>query len=104
MSTTAPENARKDSTPIDYSAMTTLGSIPAYFAKRQPDAIAMRFEGRDTDYATLERHANRVANALTAAGSAPGDRIAYVGKNTDLFFELLFGATSALSESKYGCE
>ncbi len=95
MSTTAAENARKDSTPIDYSAMTTLGSITAYFAKRQPDAIAMRFEGRDTDYETLERHANQVANAFTASGCAVGDRIAYVGKNTDLFFELLFGAAKA---------
>ncbi|MBD5633813.1 MAG: AMP-binding protein, partial [Candidatus Eremiobacteraeota bacterium] len=72
--------------------MPTLGSIPAYFAKRQPRALAMRFEGRDTDYETLERHANQVANALTAAGCAAGDRVAYVGKNIDLFFELLFGA------------
>ena len=95
MSTTAAENARRDSTPIDYSAMTTLGSITAYFAQRQPHAIAMRFEGRDTDYATLERHANQVANALTTSGCGVGDRIAYVGKNTDLFFELLFGAAKA---------
>jgi acyl-CoA synthetase (AMP-forming)/AMP-acid ligase II len=29
---------------------------------------------------------------LIAAGIAPGDRIAYVGKNSDYFFEILFGA------------
>jgi len=75
--------------------MPTLGSIPAYHAQRRPHALAMRFEGRDTDYATLERHAVQVANALTAAGITQGDRIAYVGKNTDLFFELLFGAAKA---------
>jgi acyl-CoA synthetase (AMP-forming)/AMP-acid ligase II len=95
MSTSAAENARRDAPPIDHAAMATLGSIPAYFAKGQPRAIAMRFEGRDTDYETLERHAHQVANALAAAGCKPGDRVAYVGKNTDLFFELLFGAAKA---------
>ncbi len=95
MSTTAAEDARRDASPIDYADMPTLGSIPAYHAQRRPHALAMRFEGRDTDYATLERHAVQVANALTAAGITQGDRIAYVGKNTDLFFELLFGAAKA---------
>ena len=95
MSTSAAHNAPKDVSLVDHAAMPTLGSIPTYFAKRQPRAVAMRFEGRDTDYATLERHANQVANALAAAGCADNDRIAYVGKNTDLFFELLFGAAKA---------
>ena len=38
---------------------------------------------------------NRVANALIALGVKPGERIAYLGKNSDIYFELLLGAMKA---------
>src|SRR5262249_53943049 len=38
---------------------------------------------------------NRVANGLKALGVKPRERIAYVGKNSDIYFELLFGAIKA---------
>ena len=44
------------------------------------------------DFGTFAAHIRRVAGALVAAGGRPGDRVAYLGKNGDLFFELLFGA------------
>ena len=34
----------------------------------------------------------KVANGLIALGVLPNDRIAYLGKNTDLYWEILFGA------------
>ena len=80
---------------IDHGAMTTLGAIPAYFAKDRPDRIATHFAGRDTTWAELDARANRVANALIAAGLEPGDRVAFIGKGSDEFFELLFGASRA---------
>ncbi len=55
-------------------------------------ATAMEFEGRITSFATFDRHSNQVANGLLALGLKPGERIAYLGKNSDIYFELLFGA------------
>ena len=57
-----------------------------------PDKAAFTFEGRVTDFATFDRHTDQVAAALHAAGIGPGERIAYVGKNSDVFFEALYGA------------
>jgi len=64
-------------------------------AKSRGDAIAFEFEGRITTFAEFDRNTNRVANALKATGVKPNDRIAYLGKNSDVFFELLMGAMKA---------
>ncbi len=60
-----------------------------------PDKTVFAFEGRLTSYATLQRHARQMANALITAGITPDQRVAYVGKNTDIFFELFYGAMAA---------
>jgi len=43
-------------------------------------------------YAELNRRSNRVAQVLAAAGVAEGHRVAFLGRNSAEFFELLFGA------------
>ncbi len=55
------------------------------------DAIAFEFEGRATTFAGLDIKTNRVANALKALGAQPRERIAYLGKNSDIYFGLLLG-------------
>ncbi len=77
---------------IDYDRMTTLGEVARYHAAERPNAIAFSFEGRDTTYGQFDAHTNQVGAALTASGVKPGDRIVYIGKNSDHYFELLFGA------------
>jgi long-chain acyl-CoA synthetase len=77
---------------VDFDQMPTLADIPRYHAKERPDAVALSFEGRNTTFAQFDRHTNQVANALLAEGVTKGQRIAYVGKNSDHYFELLFGA------------
>jgi acyl-CoA synthetase (AMP-forming)/AMP-acid ligase II len=64
-------------------------------ARRRGDATAQIFGSRVTSYATLDRRASQVANGLIAAGVRPRERIGYLGKNNDLFFELLLGAMKA---------
>src|SRR5712664_416529 len=64
-------------------------------AKSRGNAVAFEFEGRQTSFAEFNIKTNRVANALTALGVKPGDRIAYLGKNSDIYFELLLGAMKA---------
>src|ERR1700726_4905501 len=64
-------------------------------AKARGDAIAFEFEGRLTSFAELDIKTNRVANGLKALGVKRGERIAYLGKNSDSYFELLLGAMKA---------
>src|ERR1700686_2327491 len=64
-------------------------------AKARGNAIAFEFEGRRTSFAELDIKTNRVANALRAIGVKPRERIAYLGKNSDIYFELLLGAMKA---------
>jgi len=78
---------------VDFTRMQTLGDIARYHARERPDAAALVFEGRESSFADFDRRTNQVANALLAEGLKAGDRIAYVGKNSDHYFELLFGAT-----------
>jgi acyl-CoA synthetase (AMP-forming)/AMP-acid ligase II len=56
---------------------------------------AFEFEGRRTSFAGLDIHTNRVANGLKALGVKPHERVAYLGKNSDIYFELLLGAMKA---------
>jgi fatty-acyl-CoA synthase len=64
-------------------------------AKSRGNAIAFEFEGRQTSFAELDIKTNRVANALKAIGAKSHARIAYLGKNSDIYFELLLGAMKA---------
>jgi acyl-CoA synthetase (AMP-forming)/AMP-acid ligase II len=64
-------------------------------AKTRGDATAFEFEGRRTSFSEFDINTNRVARALLALGVKPGERIAYLGKNSDIYFELLLGAIKA---------
>src|SRR5690349_7711908 len=64
-------------------------------ARARPDAIALIHRERRTTYGELEARVMQAANGLLAMGLRPGDRIGYLGKNSDLYFELLFGAIAA---------
>lgn len=81
--------------PVDFDAMPLVGDIPRYYARRKPNAVVTWFDGRETDWATFDRHVNQVANALIAAGAKHGDHIAYLGKGNDEFFELMFACAKA---------
>src|SRR5690348_1019792 len=82
---------------IEMSDMTpnppqTLGDVARLQAQQRGGDIAYTFEGRATTFADFDRHTNRIANGLIAAGLKPGTRIAYLGKNSDYYFETLIGA------------
>jgi long-chain acyl-CoA synthetase len=79
-------------TAIHFDHMPTLGDLARYQARERGAATALTFEGRETSFAAFDRHASQVAGALIAEGVTKGKRIAYVGKNSDHYFELLFGA------------
>ncbi len=67
----------------------------ARHAAEQGEQVALRFGERTTSYAAYHRHASQIANGLAAMGLCPGDRVAYLGKNSDLAVELCLGAARA---------
>lgn len=79
----------------DRTLIRTAADIPGQQARLRPDAVALLFEGRATTFADLEAASNRCANALIAAGVQPGDRVAVLAKNIDLFFVLWLGCVKA---------
>ena len=81
--------------PEEFDAMPTMGDVARHHGKARGEQIALSFEGRITTYAELDWHTNQVANALIAAGVKKGEAIAYLGKNSDHYFELVLGAAKA---------
>ncbi|MFN3517995.1 MAG: fatty acid--CoA ligase [Sphingomonas sp.] len=73
----------------------TFGEALARHAAERPQQVALRFEDRVTDYATFDAHASQIANGLLAMGLKHGDRVAYVGKNSDWAVELALGTARA---------
>jgi long-chain acyl-CoA synthetase len=78
--------------PEEFEQMATLGDVARYHGRTRGGQVALSFEGRITTYGEYDRHTNQVAHALIAAGVKKGDAIAYLGKNSDHYFELVLGA------------
>ena len=80
---------------FDLDRLTSLADITREQARHRPAATALVFEGRHTRFDELDARASQVANGLAALGLKPDSRLAYLGKNSDRFYELLFGAFKA---------
>lgn len=63
---------------------------PGVYAKTQPDkaAVIMDSSGRAVTYKELDERSARLAQVLHAQGLRPGDRIALLGENKPLFYEV----------------
>jgi acyl-CoA synthetase (AMP-forming)/AMP-acid ligase II len=74
-----------------------IGDIPSLGASRCPDRPAIIFADRNREltYAQLDRSCDAFAAFLEERGIRSGDRVAYLGKNNDLYFSVLLGAIRA---------
>lgn len=90
---TRPKPGRHEMT--SSTRLRTLPDLLALHAARAPDGIALQFEGRVTTWTQWEHGASTVARALLAKGWRAGTRIGYLGKNSDRFFHVFFGAARA---------
>ncbi|MEV0251811.1 long-chain-fatty-acid--CoA ligase [Nocardia sp. NPDC050712] len=61
-------------------------------ARTRPGDTAIVCGARSIDYSALDRTSSRAANALLAMGLRAGDRMAYVGKDSEYLYELLIAA------------
>ncbi|MEO1658434.1 MAG: fatty acid--CoA ligase [Pseudomonadota bacterium] len=70
----------------------TLGDVVRTHGANRPDAVMSKFEGRTTTYGSFDKYTNQVAHAFLASGVKKDERIGYLAKNSDEYFEILFGA------------
>jgi acyl-CoA synthetase (AMP-forming)/AMP-acid ligase II len=85
---TLPERDPANAAP----APEALGDLARAHARTQPEAPAFAFGEETLTFGELDRGSNRTANGLAALGVSKGDRIAYLGKNHPLYFEVLLAA------------
>jgi acyl-CoA synthetase (AMP-forming)/AMP-acid ligase II len=63
-----------------------------HWAVERPDWAALSQDDRHFTYGQLEEHTAKIAAMLIGLGLKKGDRIAWIGKNSDLYFALFYGA------------
>ncbi|WP_226581208.1 long-chain-fatty-acid--CoA ligase [Acuticoccus sediminis] len=77
---------------FDIGTLSTVGALARENARRAPARACNIFEGRVTTFAAFDGFCDRVANAIADEGA---ERVAYVGKNCDLAFEIFVGSARA---------
>ena len=77
---------------MEASDITSIGDLIRFQAQERGDQTVFVFEGSDTSYRELHERSNQAANGLLTLGVKAGDRIAYMGKNTAAYFEILAAA------------
>jgi len=81
--------------PATLSAVETLGDLVRLHAALRAGKEALWYEGRSTSYGEFDRFANQVANGLLAEGLGVGSRVGFMDKNSDEFYQVVFGCAKA---------
>ena len=76
----------------DASDLLTFDQFICHWAADRPEAVAMRELDRVQSWADLEANTAQIVAALQSADLAKGDRIAWLGKNSDLYYTVFFAA------------
>src|ERR1044071_7617414 len=79
----------------DAPSILVLADITRSHAATSPGSVAMVFQGRETSYEAFDRRASKVANGIIEEGVRPQARVAVLDKNSDQFFEVMFGSAKA---------
>ena len=74
--------------PVEYR---TVSGMLRDLAASQPDAPMLTAGDRTLTWGELYRNARQVGQALSAKGVGPGDRVAFLDRNSIEFFEIFFG-------------
>ncbi|MEP2737167.1 MAG: long-chain-fatty-acid--CoA ligase [Erythrobacter sp.] len=83
-----PANAAKNA----YHDFTTFDEIINHWATERPNGPAIEQEGRLTNFTELEAVTRRLIGFFQSRGLVKGDRIAWLGKNSDLHCQLYLAA------------
>jgi acyl-CoA synthetase (AMP-forming)/AMP-acid ligase II len=80
---------------VSHPNLQTLTNQCAQHAQQRPDHLAIICEGREVTYAELHRRSNQTANALLAAGLRRGARVAYLGRESEHYFDIALGCAKS---------
>ena len=80
--------------PAGHTTIPTFGEAIGQHVRDRGTQVALRYGERSTTYVELDALTNRIANALSAR-SRLGERIAYLGKNSDLAVAITLGVAKA---------
>lgn len=78
-----------------YAEIKTLGDIPRHYARVSPDKSALIDASGESSFSELDARSNQIANVLLGLDITPNSRVAYLGKNSKRYFEVLFGVNKA---------
>ncbi|WP_257556018.1 fatty acyl-CoA synthetase [Sphingobium sp. CFD-2] len=90
-----PDPAVRSSSHGDAARRRILSDILRLQALRNPDRLALVYEGRRDTFAELNVLVNRAANGLRAAGIRPGDKVAIFSHNNRAYVLLRFAIIRA---------
>lgn len=80
---------------FDFTDLQSMSDLTRQQARCRPSEVAHVFEERETTFGELDKRASRIANGLIAADLPPQGRVGYLGMNSDLFFEAVYGCFKA---------
>ena len=72
--------------------LKTFDEFLNYWAKDRPDGTALEMDGRVTTYGEVDVLTRQLIALFQKHGIGHGDRIAWLGKNSDRYFTLLYAA------------
>ncbi len=73
----------------------TTAEIFRWRVQQSGSKVAQKFEDRETTYDQLDVFSNKVSQGLIKEGCRPNSRAAYLGKNSDYFFEFMYGTVKS---------
>ena len=80
-----------------FSEIVHLSDIARVHGDRCPEKKAFVFEDRVVTYKEFDINSEKVANGLVSENVAEQDRVAYMDKNSDRFYELVMGCAKSNS-------
>ncbi|MFL2834172.1 MAG: fatty acid--CoA ligase [Alphaproteobacteria bacterium] len=80
-----------------FDEIVHLSDIARVHGKRCPNKKAFIFEDRVTSYKEFDIYSEKVANGLVSENVAEQERVAYMDKNSERFYELVMGCAKSNS-------
>lgn len=73
-----------------YPHLRTVHDVIAFHSRERPEHVAIICGDRRLTYGELDRGSNRTGNAMHRSGVEAGDRVAYLGRESEQYYDILF--------------
>ncbi|MEQ9586684.1 MAG: fatty acid--CoA ligase [Parvibaculaceae bacterium] len=75
--------------------ISVLADVPRHYGRTRPDDVALVFDDYAMTYKIFDTRTNQVSNGIFEAGVQPKRRVGFIGKNSDTYFEILYGCAKS---------